>query len=482
MKTRSILALILLLAPGTLAAQGVPGRPRPAPTVPTGPPMPNPGAGQGAAPCDLIAAQPSITLTLEPAGPVFPGDQVTLRWQVRHRVFQPNQTWTAHVNLQGSAPTNPALPRNPVGNTGSHVFSAGAAGSHLTITLSTLCGTESVRQNVETAPVLRSITPVRGTPGTVVFLNGEQFGDRQGESRVLLASGGSDRTMSIRRWSAGVIEAIVPDQAPTGDATIRVSKARRIDSARRDFHVGRRIVVDTAMARLAADDAGLSAVQVVVTDGANASQVTLGGGLPALSFTVQGFQRDVPDAANIVEVVLAPIPGLPIPKKVRFRAHDIRSNSVDVSVAGGQLVLAVGFEEQGAEVVGEARTCFWAVAGCVDPAWRDEHCPDIQASRARITFRLTPGVSGGALTFPSADDDFQADFQIRGFAGWLAPLLGDWSGQAKRRIRDAIHDTLNTAAVRNAAATAVMARLRGLGVERIVSVTPNGNQITVEYE
>jgi hypothetical protein len=445
--------------------------------------MPNPGSGQGAAPCDLIAAQPSITLTLEPAGPVFPGDQVTLRWQVRHRVFQPNQTWTAHVNLQSSAPTNPALPRNPVGNTGSHVFSAGAAGSRQTITLSTLCGTESVRQHVETAPVLRSITPVRGTPGTVVFLNGEEFGDRQGESRVLLASGGSDRTMSIRRWSPGVVEAIVPEQAATGDATIRLSKARRIDSARRDFHVGRRIVVDTAMARLAADAAGLTATQIVLTDGENASRVTLGGDLPALSFTTPRFQREVPAAALIAQAIVLPI-GL-ILEQVRFRVHDLRSNDVDVSVAGGQFVLAIGFESGGPEIVGQAYSCYGPAPGplCTDHRWRDEYCPDVQIDRARVTLRLTPGAAGGALTFPSADDAFTADVQIGGdFENWLLPPLRTWANGLERDIGSRIHAALNTPGVRNAAATAIMARLRGLGVERIVSVTPNGNQITVEYE
>jgi hypothetical protein len=272
----------------------------------------------------------------------------------------------------------------------------------------------------------------------------------------------------------------VPNGAPTGQATIRVVKGGRQETAGRAFRVIRSVAVTTAMARLAADAAGVSAAEVLLTDGANASHVNLGGNLPDLPFTIPPARFKVPDGASVTAIVLAP--GMPIPLEVKFSVNDVRSQGADVSVSNGQLVLSMGFEEEGREIIGETRVCVSAGLGCLDRYWADDACPDVEVSGARVTLRLTPGASDGSLTFPSATDSFEADIRVRGVSGWLEPLVSNYTADAERRIGREVHAALNTAQVRNAVAAAVMAALRQAGVQRVLSVIPAGNQIVVEYE
>ena len=474
------LVALLLLAPAILIAQFPPERPGPTPAIPTGPREPRPpGPGQFPLPdpCQDFSNQPVVTLSLTPAE-IYQGDSITATWEVRDR--RPGIQWGYPVHIETPAPPQPRFP-DPAPRVGSHTFTTPTVSGR--VTLRTRCGEHSVDWVRIHDAVLRILQPETGSGGSTVRIRGSWFGERQGSSRVEIIAGGQTRTMAVTSWGDALIEATVPNGMPTGQATIRVVKGGRRETGTIIFRVNRRVTIDTALARLAADVAGLSATQILLTDGPNASRVTLGGGLSAFAFTVPRFQKDVPASANILEAALVPVPGLPIPLKVRFRANDIRSNNVDVSVANGQIVVSVGFESRGTEIIGEARTCFFALLGCVDPEWRDGHCPDIQVNNARVTFRLTPGVSGGALTFPSATDSFEASIQIgSNFANWLLPSLRDWADQVKREIGGGIHNALNTAAVRNAAATAVMAQLRNLGVREIVGVTPSGNQIVVEYE
>lgn len=475
MRASQLIALVVF-CPSLLLGQARPTPPRPAPTPPTGQRMPVAPGQQGVNlpdPCRDLMSQPHVTFTLSPTE-IWAGDRITVTWEVRDRNPQLQWGHPVHVETSNAQPSFP----DPAGRRGSHTFSTQAAGGR--VTLRTWCAEKHLNWERIPDATLDAVEPERGAVGSTVRLRGSNFGQQRGASRVELVAADRVREMAVTSWGNTRIEATVPNGTPTGPATIRVVKGGRRETAGQAFRVVRSIAVNTAMARLAADAAGLSAAEVLVTNGDNASHVNLGGNLPDLPFTVPPAKFKVPEGATVAAIALAP--GMPIPLEAKFTVHDVRSRGADISVANGQLVLSMAFEEEGREIVGEARVCVPAVAGCLDRFWSDDACPDVEVSGARVTLRLTPGLSGGALTFPSATDSFEADIRVRGFSGWLEPLVSNWTADAERRIGREVHAALNTAQVRNAVAGGVMGALQQAGVQRIVSVTPAGNQIIVEYE
>jgi hypothetical protein len=426
-------------------------------------------------PCQDFSNQPILTLSLSPTE-IYREDSITATWEVRDRRHEIQWGYPVHIETFGPRPAFP----DPAPRTGSHTYTTPAVNGR--VTLRTRCGEKQVNWEQIPDAGLEAVEPERGAVGTTVRLRGSQFGERQGQSRVEIIAGGVTRTMAVTSWGNVRIEATVPNGVPTGQAAIRVVKGGRRETRTQNFRVVRTVTIDTALARGAADVAGLSATQILLTNGQNASRVTLGGGLAAFSFTVPNGEWDVPAGAQIAQNIL--LPGSGFPERIRYRVRDVRSNTVNVSIAGGQIVLSVGFESSGSEVKGDVYYCDVGVRGaCISHSWHDSLAPDIQVNQARVTLRLTPGASGGNLTFPSATDAFEADVRIgAGIADWLQPLLRGYAEDIKRTIGTGVHAALNTAAIRNAAATAVMASLRNLGVQNIVSVTPAGNQITVEYE
>ncbi|MFZ5787290.1 MAG: hypothetical protein ACOY3Y_12680 [Acidobacteriota bacterium] len=471
----SRLIALFVFCPTLLLGQARPTPPRPVPTLPHAPPMPG-GQGQQVPlpdPCRDLMSQPHVTFTLSPAE-IYGEDRITVSWEVRDR--NPQLQWGHPVHVETSD-ARPSFP-DPAGRRGSHTFSTPAARGR--VTLRTWCAEKHLDWQRIPDATLDSVDPERGAVGSTVRLRGTNFGQQRGAGRAELVSADRVREMAVASWGNTRIDATVPNGAPSGQATIRVVKGGRRETAGQAFRVVRSIAVNTAMARLAADAAGLSAAEILVTHGDNASHVNLGGDLPDLPFTVPAAKFKVPEEATITAVALAP--GMPIPLEVKFSVNDIRSRAPEISVSNGQLVLSMGFEEEGREIIGEARVCVSAVVGCLDRYWADDACPDVEISGARVTLRLTPGVADGRLTFPSATDSFEANIRVRGFSGWLEPLVSNWTADAERRIGREVHAALNTARVRDAVAAGVMAALQQAGEQRIVSVTPAGNQIVVEYE
>jgi hypothetical protein len=439
-----------------------------------------PGAGQFTPPdpCQDLMSQPVLTLTLTPAE-IYREDSVTATWEVRDRRPQIQWAYPVHIETFGAQPAFP----DPAPLSGSHTYTTPSVSGR--VTLRTRCGERSVGWERIPDAFLETVEPTRGAVGSTVRLNGSQFGDRQGQSRVEIVSGGETRAMAVTSWGNIRIDATVPNGVPTGQATIRVVKGGRRVTLARSFRVVRSVAVTNALVSLAFDSLGLAPGFLHLTDGANASSLTLSAGLggpSTLTFTIPDWETNVPKSEKIGQTIL--LPGTGFPEKVRYYVRDWNTNGASASVSGGQLVLGVTFESSGAEIKGKVRWCdLGAFGACASSSLRDSLAPDVQVDNARVTMRLTPGVSAGALTFPSGQVSFDADVQIgNDFANWIIPGLRGYAADLKNAVADRVTTRLNTPAVRNAIAAAVMARLRTLGVQNVVSVTPAGNQITVEYE
>lgn len=479
----AVLSIVLLCATNAEPQHRRTPPPTPFQRPQPGPQAGGPGRGRAAGPCEFRDAQPSIALTLEPAV-VYPGDRVTLRWQVHYRIFRPGQEWGSDISLTSAPAIDPPLPRNPVGNSGSHVFIAPAEGIRGAITLATWCGTESVRYHVETGPELRSVVPERGAPGKVVFLNGDGFGDRQEESRVVLERGDQTLAMAVRRWAPGVIEAVVPDQAGEGAATIRVSKAGRLDSERRSFRVLGARIITNATIQGAAALLGLGDVTIRLHDGENASTVTVSdalraSGAPDGAFTVPDMYRAVGDSfLTFASVVLTAGTSA---KRVHYWVNDVRSQSIAASLEGGDLVLRVAFESAGKEVKGALEACHGFGASC---SWYDSYAPDADLNNATVVVRATLAARNGAIRVDSLRATFDAQVALGSqFEESLARALTEYSDRrVKEQVQDGLNTALGTQAVRRAIEDTLANQLTQLGVGRIISLAPVAGGLRIEYE
>ena len=475
------LVALLLLAPTVLVGQFPPGRPAPTPTIPSGPKVPPmPGVPQPSMPdpCQDFMNQPVLSLSLSPAE-IYREDSITATWEVRDRRPEVQWAYPVHIETFGAQPSF----ADPAPRSGTHTYTTPSVSGR--VTLRTRCGERSVSWERIPDAFLETVEPIRGAVGSTVRLSGSQFGDRQGQSRVEIISGGDTRTMAVTSWGNVRIDATVPNGVPTGQATIRVVKGGRRATLARNFRVVRSLAINNALVTLAFDSLGLAPGFLHLTDGANASSLTLSAGLggpSTLTFTIPDWEVNVPNGEKIAQTILLPLTGFP--ERVKYYAHDLNTNGASASLSGGQFVLGVTFESAGSEIKGKVRWCdLGAFGACASSSWRDSLAPDVQVDNARVTMRLTPGMAAGALTFPSGQVSFDADVQIGSdFANWVIPGLRGYAADLKNAIADRVTTRLNTAAVRNAIAAAVMGRLRNLGVQTIIAVTPAGNQITVEYE
>lgn len=472
-----------LLLNGVAFSQGVPRPPTPIPSRP----LPGPGA-QAPLPLDpcLNAVNLFRTLTLEPST-IYPGDQVTLRWDARDpRGF----AWDGSVRFRSSFPISPALP-DPATKSGSHTFRAPETPVFGTITMETVQGlcrkTKTVQYERVHTPSITSVTPARGPSGTDVRIQGSDFGPRQ-ESQVRLAVGGQTLNPTPSQWGNTSIHFAVPNGMPLGNGIVRVVRGGRLESNGVAFRVTGIVTIDTALALAATANMGLGQTGVNLHHGANASHVLLGAGLAGgaaadFPFTLPEFEVDVPQGEKIAQTIL--LPGTGFPERVQYRVNRFNSSGgIGVSVANGQLVLSMGFESAGSEIQGRLRYCDAGAFGkCLSHSWRDNLVPDIQIDGARVTLRLTPGVSGGALAFPSAADSFDANVRIGSeFANWIAPRLNQFAEQLKTGIGNAVHNGLNPPAIRRALAGAFMSVLRDRGVDRVLSVSTSGGNIVIEFD
>ncbi|MEO8055028.1 MAG: hypothetical protein ABI768_07735 [Acidobacteriota bacterium] len=482
----AVLSAAALRAPD--ASAQFPLTPRPTPILPAGqreplPPGPG-GAPPNVDPCQVFNNQPVVSLSLSPAE-IYREDSITATWEVRDR--RPGVQWGFPVQLVSSFGASPHFP-DPVGRSGSHTFTTPSVQGR--ITLKTRCGEKHADFERISDGFLDAVEPARGAPRSNVTLRGSLFGERAGQTRVELIAGGQTRTMAIALWGGNTrIDAVVPDDAPPGPATIRVVKGGRRPTLARPFRVVKSLTVNNAVAGLALASLGIPAGFVHLDAGQGASSVALPGGLAAAlgipaTFTLVAFEVNVPQGEKILQTVVAPMTGFP--EKVYYDVQDVNSNGLSASVAGGQFVLALTFESAGPEIRGRVRYCDAGVFGaCLSHSWKDSLAPDIQIDNVRVTLRLTPGVANGALTFPSGLGAIEADVQIGSdFANWIVPHLRTFTNNLKQGVVDVVTRRLNAQATRDALAAALTGRLQALDptLHSVVAVTPNGNSILVEYE
>ena len=485
MRKRRLLPSVVLLSLSSVAlfAQQ-PGPPRPAPTIPTGPREPQPPGPKGVPPlpdpCQDITNQPLITLALSPAE-IYREDSITASWEVRDR--RPGVQWGYPVHLETFGP-QPRFP-DPAPRAGSHTYTTPSVSGR--VTLKTRCGEKRVDWERIPDASLEAVEPARGAPGSRVRLRGSQFGNAQGRSHAEIVRGNQAQWLDVVSWGNGLIEVTVPE-VPTGPATVRVVKGGRRPTAGRGFRVVKSFTVDSAVAGAALTSLAIPPTFVHLSDGSNASNVTLPaavvGGDPAFNFTLAALDIDIPPGAKVAQSIA--LPGTGFPMRIKYQVNDLNSNGISASVAGGQIVLSVGFEGGGSEIKGRVRYCdVGAFGACASASWKDSLAPDIQIENARATFRLTPRLTRGALELPPGQFAFDTDVQsLSAFENWLVPSLRRWTNETKETARNSLNQRLNTAAVRGAIASAVTGRLRAAdpSFTTILSITPSGGSIVIEYE
>jgi hypothetical protein len=435
-----------------------------------------------------------ITLTLEPAL-IYEGDRVTVRWSVRNP--NPNLAWNAPVSLRASFRTNPALPER-VANSGSHSFIAGSAPENGTFTLGTgaalFHAERTIAYRVELRPSISWFLVEnsrgdfnlgsRAAAGDRVEIRGTHFGLNSDHKHVELAINRQTLTLPIIRWSDTSIVVRIPNNAPPGSGSIRVIKGNnRLASNAVAFTVFGSITITNAILGIIANQLGLDSTLIHLDKGDNASSISFSApmrqrGVTNLSFTVPKLEINSPLLGDIVQSLVIPF-GSRL-DKLKYEVNDINSNRLTLGVANGDLVISLGFESEGAEVTGRARLCTLAGLSC---DWSGGAAPDVQVNNASVIARLTPGVAGGNLIFTSASATFNADFQIgSNFEDSLIRRLTDYKGQIRNAVNQALTTALNRPAVRSALGSAVMAELRSRGVNRVTSVSANGNSLVVRFE
>jgi hypothetical protein len=479
---RSVIVLVALSLVATTAnAQRRQDRPRPPEPIPTR--EPQVGPRQPERPCDLAQWQPSITLTLQPAV-IYPGDRATVSWEVKHKSSRDLTPWGWDVTLSANFTVDPPLPGNPVGRRGSHTFTAPAGTGHK-ITLVTRCGQENAWLRVEGDATLRSVVPVLAAPDASVHLNGDGFGERQGESRVVLTAGGHELNMTVVRWQTGHVEVRVPGDADKGAASIRLVKDGRRPTPSVAFEVLGVTNFDNDRVEAIAFLLALDQASIVLNSGTNASTFTSSPvlrvtGVQDSTFSLPYMHRAVGDSyTTMLSIVLA---GGLYPKRVRYGVDDMRSSSITTALENGRLVLRVAFESSGAELEGDLEGCSVFPGQC---AWSDL-APDGNLDHAQMTLRASLAARDGAVVVNTLEGEFSADVSL-GRIGLIEDIARAVSEYSRSTVRRAIEDGLNrefaSAELRRAIGEQITAQLRLLhGMNRVVSLRTVGNSIRIEYQ
>ena len=480
-----ILAVLLLAAAAPARAQYRPPRPEPTIGIPQREPHVG-GVGRGRIDlCDDAGQQPSITLTLSPEE-VVPGDRVTLSWSVRPRVFRPGVSWWREVSLSADFSVEPGLPDNPVANSGSHTFVVPEAVRHGIITLATWCGEETARFRVPTAASLDWVAPSAGAPGAPVRLRGSDFGDQQGSSLVELTRGNDTLVMGVRRWSDDLIEVQVPDDATRGEGSIRVQKGGRLESQAEVFRVlGVRVVTNQDVQDVAAL-LGLDETAVRLHQGEDGCTVDFSpelnaSGVDDEAFTGPEMVRAVGNAFE--DLVITVLTAIYVPKRVYYHLNDFNSDEISVELDGDELEVQVSFENAGKELIGELEACLVLAPNVCERT--GEFAPDVDLDDTLITLRAALGLADGRIRVASLTTEFDADVRLGG-GGLDQDLIEAVTEFSENRVRDevedGIDDAVDTSEVRRAIADALMDQLEMFGIERIVSLSADGEDLRIEYE
>ena len=471
-------------------------RPEPPPRVPDRDFPGSRGEPTGPSSCVHSVNQPNITFTLTgPSDGIYPGDSATLRWDVRYR---DGRRWDQQIYLR----TDPADLRRSLSlppellreNPGSNTFTASRR-APATIRLETRCGSQEVRYVPVEAPQLDSLSPGRAGAGETVHLQGRDFG---GSGEVQLVVGDTRVTMLVHRWNNTDIEVEVPGRAALGNGYIHLFKGRgRLQSNSRDFRVVKVLAINLQLLRTVEALLNLSGIQIHLDHRGSLvrfpTELRSRGAIDR-TFSIPHMEVESSTLGDVVQSLV--VPGGSRLDKVKYFVNDINLNSIALSVSGGQVVVNIGFESGGSEIIGHALICvlppldpitgaILSAAGvCATTHWDDDLAPDVNVDNTTVTVLLSPTVSDGTLRFSSVSAAFNANFQINNRIAQKVFHDMGYESQVRSAITDRLNDALGS--LRDAISAGVMDSLRGepYRVNRVLAVTtsPSGNAIRVEYE
>jgi hypothetical protein len=152
------------------------------------------------------------------------------------------------------------------------------------------------------------------------------------------------------------------------------------------------------------------------------------------------------------------------------------------SVNDGKLQIALDFPGRDSREIKIGRV---GRTGSRRGKWKDDAVPDVNLSAFTVTIQLTPGVSGGELTYTDVDvaiSGLRADFP--GGWSWLnAGFQGYATRMVRRTLDDALTHVLTSSSIKSAIIDGINSGIGASGVDitRISSLRGSGDTIAVDY-
>ena len=119
--------------------------------------------------------------------------------------------------LSSSSSNASSSPQHAAGNNASSTTQSSNSANSSSASSNT-SSTSSQGSSQAAGPVLLSMRPTSGPPGTVVTFMGSNFGTVPGRVTFTPTSGRSDWVAIIRSWTPTVIQCAIPEGLPTGNA------------------------------------------------------------------------------------------------------------------------------------------------------------------------------------------------------------------------------------------------------------------------
>ena len=159
-----------------------------------------------------------------------------------------------------------------------------------------------------------------------------------------------------------------------------------------------------------------------------------------------------------------------------------RGDSNLFSVNGGKLQITLNFDGRDSR---EIKIGLVGKTGSRRGKWKDDYAPDVNLSAFTVNIKVTPGLSGGQLTY--SDVDVAVSGLSANFPGGWSWLDAGFEGYATRTVRrtldSALTNVLNSGSIKTAIINGINDGISAAGVDitRILSVRGSGDSITIEY-
>jgi hypothetical protein len=163
---------------------------------------------------------------------------------------------------------------------------------------------------------------------------------------------------------------------------------------------------------------------------------------------------------------------------------NLRSGGIDTQFEPGRFVLYANFEEGGAEAKG---LCRYKKPGgdygkCPGANEGDGNAPDLDWIRPRVKVEFVPDVLNGGVVWFAKSVKVEGDFKLHGVCGAgneCKGILGDWEGELRGNVQEAIRALFNGGEFRTRFADAMRRTLDALDVRNVRSAEIQGSSVVL---